>query len=76
MGLTRRSIDDALTLERGDDSHWRLGIHISDIAHYVEPHSVIDQEAAKRGTSVYLGDEVIPMLPAPLSDSLGSLLGG
>jgi ribonuclease R len=75
-GPNAQVIDDALTLERGDDGHWQLGIHISDIVHYVEPHSVIDQEAAKRGTSVYLGDEVIPMLPSPLSDSLGSLLQG
>lgn len=66
-------IDDALTLERTDSGHWRLGIHISDITHYIEAHSPIDQEAARRGTSVYLGDEVIPMLPPPLSGSLGSL---
>ncbi len=75
-GPNAQIIDDALTLERGDDGHWRLGIHISDIAHYVESHSVIDQEASKRGTSVYLGDEVIPMLPPPLLDSLGSLVQG
>lgn len=66
-------IDDALTLDRTDSGHWRLGIHISDITHYIEAHSPIDQEAARRGTSVYLGDEVIPMLPPPLSGSLGSL---
>lgn len=75
-GPNAQVIDDALTLERGDDGPWRLGIHISDIAHYVEPHSVIDQEACKRGTSVYLGEEVIPMLPPPLSGPLGSLLQG
>jgi ribonuclease R len=66
-------IDDALTLEKTESGHWRLGIHISDIAHHIPAHSPIDQEAAKRGTSVYLGDEVIPMLPSPLSGSLGSL---
>ncbi|NJL45777.1 MAG: VacB/RNase II family 3'-5' exoribonuclease [Leptolyngbyaceae cyanobacterium SM2_3_12] len=67
-------IDDALTLERTEAGHWRLGIHISDIVHYIAPYSPIDQEAAKRGTSVYLGNEVIPMLPPPLSGGLGSLL--
>jgi ribonuclease R len=69
-------VDDALTLERTDAGHWQLGIHIADIAHYVPAHSSIDQEAMKRGTSVYLGDEVIPMLPAPLSGTLGSLVAG
>jgi len=75
-GPNAQVIDDALTLERQDNGHWQLGIHISDIAHYVEPHSIIDQEACKRGTSVYLGNDVIPMLPPPLSGSLGSLLQG
>lgn len=66
-------MDDALTLERTEAGHWRLGVHISDISHYIPAHSAIDQEAAKRGTSAYLGDTVIPMLPSPLSGSLGSL---
>jgi ribonuclease R len=75
-GPNARVIDDALTLDKLGDGNWQLGIHISDIAHYVEAHSAIDQAAAKRGTSVYLGDEVIPMLPPPLSGALGSLLAG
>ncbi len=66
-------VDDALTLERTEAGHWQLGVHISDITRYVPAHSAIDQEAAKRGTSVYLGDTVIPMLPPPLSGPLGSL---
>ncbi|HIK43929.1 MAG TPA: VacB/RNase II family 3'-5' exoribonuclease [Leptolyngbyaceae cyanobacterium M65_K2018_010] len=69
-------IDDALSLEKLDNGNWRLGIHIADLAHYVEPHSPIDQEAAKRGTAVYLGDEVIPMLPPPLLGSLSALEAG
>ena len=69
-------IDDALTLDRTPQGQWKLGIHIADISHYVAAHSPIDQEACKRGTSVYLGDEVIPMLPPPLSGPLGSLLVG
>ena len=66
-------MDDALTLERTEAGHWQIGVHISDISHYIPAHSAIDQEAAKRGTAVYLGDTVIPMLPSPLSGSLGSL---
>lgn len=69
-------IDDALTLEKDEAGHWRLGVHISDVSYYVPAQSVIDQEACKRGTSVYLGDEVIPMLPPPLSGSLSSLVEG
>jgi ribonuclease R len=69
-------MDDALTLERTDAGQWQLGIHISDIAHYVPAHSAIDQEAMKRGASVYLGKEVIPMLPPQLTSSLGALVAG
>ncbi|WP_008314154.1 ribonuclease R family protein [Leptolyngbya sp. PCC 6406] len=75
-GPDARVIDDALTLGKDDDGNWQLGVHISDVSHYVPLHSQIDQEAFKRGTSVYLGDEVIPMLPDPLSGALCSLLPG
>ncbi|MGF1570498.1 MAG: ribonuclease R family protein [Nodosilinea sp.] len=75
-GPTAQVIDDALSLDKTADGHWRLGIHIADITHYVAPHSPIDQVALKRATAVYLGNEVIPMLPPPLVGPLGSLVGG
>ncbi|MBD2019810.1 VacB/RNase II family 3'-5' exoribonuclease [Leptolyngbya sp. FACHB-36] len=64
------SRDDAITLEKTDTGHWRLGIHIADVAHYVGADSAIDREARRRGTSVYLGDVVIPMLPDAISGDL------
>ncbi len=64
------SLDDALTLEQLEEGCWRLGVHIADVAHYVEPDSPVDREARKRGTSVYLGDLVIPMLPEAIAHSL------
>ncbi|MBW4692656.1 MAG: ribonuclease R [Lyngbya sp. HA4199-MV5] len=64
------SLDDALTLEQLEGGRWRLGVHIADVAHYVEPDSPVNREARKRGTSVYLGDLVIPMLPDAIAHSL------
>ncbi|OLP16165.1 iron ABC transporter substrate-binding protein [Leptolyngbya sp. 'hensonii'] len=61
--LPEQNCDDALTLEKTEDGHWQLGIHIADVAYYVEPDSLLDLEAQKRGTSVYLGDTHLPMLP-------------
>lgn len=75
-GPNAQVIDDALTLAKDDNDNWKLGVHISDVAYYVPLHSSIDREALKRGTSIYLGDEVIPMLPPPLSGSLCSLVPG
>lgn len=69
-------IDDALTIERDEEGRWKLGVHISDVAYYVPLYSNIDREALKRGTSVYLGNQVIPMLPPPLSGALCSLVPG
>ncbi|WP_416676623.1 ribonuclease R family protein [Egbenema bharatensis] len=60
---TGPAIDDALTLEKTKSGHWRVGIHIADVSYYVSPDSPLDIEARRRGTSIYLGDTVIRMLP-------------
>lgn len=68
-----RDHDDALSIQRGEDDLWHVGIHIADVSHYVAEGGEIDQEAFKRATSVYLVDRVIPMLPEALSNDLCSL---
>ncbi len=60
------AIDDALTLERTESNHWRLGVHIADVSYYVPFRSPLDVEAQRRGTSIYLGETILPMLPQPL----------
>lgn len=68
-----RDHDDALSIQRGEDGLWHVGVHIADVSHYVEEGRAIDQEAFRRATSVYLVDRVVPMLPEALSNDLCSL---
>jgi ribonuclease R len=70
-----RDFDDAIQVEK-TNSGWRLGVHIADVAAYVEPGSALDREARLRGNSVYLPDRVIPMLPERLSNGVCSLNPG
>jgi ribonuclease R len=71
-----RDFDDAIDVEKIDSGGWRLGVHIADVAAYVEPDSALDREARRRGNSVYLPDRVIPMLPERLSNGVCSLNPG
>jgi len=70
-----RDFDDAVQVEK-TTSGWRLGVHIADVAAYVEPGTALDREARRRGNSVYLPDRVIPMLPERLSNGVCSLNPG
>ncbi|MEM9186369.1 MAG: ribonuclease R [Planctomycetota bacterium] len=70
---TARDFDDAISLERMPNGHWELGVHIADVSHFVPPKTALDAEAYDRATSVYLPDEVIPMLPEIISNNLASL---
>ncbi len=71
-GETARDLDDALSVQ-WVDGNIQVGVHIADVSHYVKPNTAIDDEAYKRGTSVYLVDRVVPMLPEKLSNNLCSL---
>jgi ribonuclease R len=68
-----RDFDDAISLRREPNGHWTLGVHIADVSHFVRPGSPLDREAYQRGTSVYLPDRVVPMLPEIISNGLASL---
>lgn len=68
-----KDFDDALSIRKTDDGFWEIGVHIADVTHYVRPGDVVDCEAQERGTSVYLVDRTVPMLPERLCNDLCSL---
>lgn len=68
-----KDFDDALSIRRAEGNNWEVGVHIADVSHYVKEGDIIDREAQKRATSVYLVDRTIPMLPERLCNYICSL---
>jgi len=73
QSIIARDFDDAISLQKLDNGHWELGVHIADVSHFVPHRSDLDDEAYARATSIYLPDQVIPMLPEIISNNLASL---
>src|SRR3990172_5201815 len=71
-----KDFDDAISLKKDKKGNWLLGVHVADVSYYVKQDSAVDNEARKRGTSVYLPGTVIPMLPEVLSNGICSLKEG
>jgi ribonuclease R len=72
-GESARDFDDAVYVQRLENGHWQLQVHIADVSHYVRRGSVLDREARLRGTSVYFPNRAVPMLPEELSNGICSL---
>ena len=68
-----KDFDDALSIQKLENGNWEIGVHIADVSHYVQPGTLLDDEAYKRATSIYLVDRVVPMLPEVLSNEVCSL---
>jgi len=75
-GEDAKDFDDAISIKDLGEGRVEVGVHIADVAHYVRPKTALDDEALARATSVYVADQVIPMLPEELSNHLCSLVGG